>query len=170
MMARALQRAVDSFRVHPAALGVTVLLALVMQTYLPVRLPAARLFDFPLLVAIYIAIVRRNKTLAILICTGIGLLQDALASGLIGMFGMAKALTGYAAASASIKFELGDLVPRLSLTAALIALHGLFLAGLHHMLLDPPPHFQPLELGASILVNTGLGMVLFLLLDRLRKQ
>ena len=165
-----MQRAINSFRVHPAALVVTVLLALVMQTYLPVRLPSARLFDFPLLVAIYIAIVSRNKTGAVLICTGIGLVQDALASGLIGMFGMTKALTGYAAASASIKFELGDLVPRLSLTAALVAIHGLFLALLQYALLDPPPPFRPLELGASVLANTGLGMVLFLLLDRLRKQ
>src|SRR4030042_224126 len=108
-MARAIQRAVDAFRVHPAALAATVFLALVLQTYLPVRLPSARLFDFPLLVAIYIAMVRRNKTLAIAICTAIGLLQDALASGLGGMLGMAKGLTGYLAASASIKFELEDL-------------------------------------------------------------
>lgn len=169
-MAKAVQRAIDTFRMHPAALGVSVLLALVLQTYLPVRLPSARLFDFPLLVAIYIAIVRRNKILAILVCTGIGLLQDALASGLIGMFGMAKALVGYSAASASIKFELENLLPRLSLTSALVLLHELFLAFLHHVLLDPHPPFQFLELGASVLINTGFGMILFLLLDRLRKQ
>ena len=169
-MARALQRAVDAFRVHPAALGATVFLALVLQTYLPVRLPSARLFDFPLLVAIYIAIVRRNKTLAIAICTAIGLLQDALASGLIGMFGMAKALTGYLAASASIKFELEDLFARMGLTATLVTVHGLALALLHRVLLDPPPPFQVLEFAAGVLVNTGFGMVLFLLLDRLRKQ
>lgn len=169
-MAKALQRAVDSFRVHPAALGATVFLALVLQTYLPVRLPSARLFDFPLLVAIYIAIVRRNKILAIAICTAIGLLQDALASGLIGLFGMAKALTGYLAASASVKFELEDLFPRLGLTSSLVLIHGLTLALLHRVLLDPPPPFQFLDFAASVLVNTGFGMVLFLLLDRLRKQ
>lgn len=148
----------------------TVLLALVLQTYLPVRIPSARLFDFPLLVAIYIAMARRNKTLAIAICTFIGLLQDALASGLIGMFGMAKALTGYLAASASIKFELEDLFPRMGLTAALVMTHGLALALLQRVLLDPPPPFQILVLAAGVLVNTGFGMVLFLLLDRLRNQ
>ncbi len=169
-LAKALQRAVDSFRVHPAALGATVFLALVLQTYLPVRLPSARLFDFPLLVAIYIAIMNRNKMLAIAICTGIGLVQDALASGLIGMFGMAKALTGYLAASASIKFELEDLFARLGLTATLVLIHGSFLAFLHHVLLDPPPPFQLLDLASSALINTGFGLVLFLVLDRLRKQ
>jgi rod shape-determining protein MreD len=169
-MAKALQRAVDAFRVHPAALGATVFLALVLQTYLPVRLPSARLFDFPLLVAIYIAMVRRNKIVAIAICTAIGLTQDALASGLIGMFGMAKALTGYLAASASIKFELEDLFARMGLTATLVMIHGLTLALLHRVLLDPPPPFQILEFTAGVLVNTGFGMVLFLLLDRLRKQ
>jgi rod shape-determining protein MreD len=169
-MAKALQRAIDSFRVHPAALATTIFIALLLQTYLPVRVPSARLFDFPLLVAIYIAMVRRNKTLAIAICTAIGLAQDALASGLIGMFGMAKALTGYLAASASIKFELEDIFPRMGLTATLVLVHGLALALLHRVLLDPPPPFQILELAAGVLVNTGFGMVLFLLLDRLRKQ
>ena len=169
-MAKAVQRAIDSFRVHPAALGLTVFLALVLQTYLPVRLPSARLFDFPLLVAIYIAIVRRNKTLAILVCTAIGLVQDALAIGLIGMLGMAKALTGYLAASASIKFELEEVFPRLGLIAMVVLVHGLFLALLHRVLLDPPPPFQPLDLASSVLINTGFGVVFFLALDKLRKQ
>jgi rod shape-determining protein MreD len=169
-MAKSLQRALDSFRVHPAALATTVFLALVLQTYLPVRWPSARLFDFPLLVALYIAMIRRNKTLAIAVCTAIGLLQDALASGLVGMFGMAKALTGYLAASVAIKFELEALFPRMGLTAALVLVHGLALALLYRVLLNPPPDFRIVELAAAVLANTGCGMVLFLLLDRLRKQ
>jgi len=144
--------------------------ALLLQAFLPVRIPLARLFDLPLLVAIYFAVVRRNKVFAIGLGTGIGLLQDALSSGLIGMFGMAKGLVGYLAATASVKFEIEEIFGRLALTATLVLIHGLFLAVLHHVLLAPPPPFNPLELVSGTLVNAGLGLVLFLALDKLRKQ
>ncbi len=169
-MARQLQRAITAFRVHPAASWVTVFLALLLQAFLPVRLPLARLFDFPLLVVIYFAVVRRNKVFAIGLGTGIGLLQDALSSGLIGMFGMAKGLVCYLAAMASIKFELEDVFGRLALTVILVLIHGLFLAVLLHALLEPPPPFQIIDLASGTLVNAGFGLILFLALDRLRKQ
>ena len=100
----------------------------------------------------------------------IGLTQDALSSGLIGLFGMAKGLIGYLAATASVKFEIKDVFGRLALTASLVLTHGLFLAALHRVLLDPPPPFLPLVLVASTLANTGLGLVLYLALDRVQKQ
>lgn len=169
-MARQLQRALTAFRGHPAVLWVTVFIALLLQTVLPVRLPLARLFDFPLLVTIYFAVGRRNKIFAIVLGTVIGLAQDALSSSLIGMFGMAKALVGYLAATASVKFEIEDVFGRLALTASLVLFHGLVLAVLHRVLLDPPPPFQPLALAASTLANAGLGLALYLALDRMQKQ
>ena len=169
-MARQLQRAITAFRGHPAALWVTVFVALLLQTVLPVRMPLARLFDFPLLVTIYFAVGRRNKVFAIVLGTVIGLAQDALSSGLIGMFGMAKGLIGYLAATASIKFEIEDVFGRLALTASLVLVHGLVLAALHRVLLAPPPPFQPLALASSTLANAGLGLALYLALDRMQKQ
>jgi len=169
-MAKLLQRAITAFRGHPAVLWVTVFIALLLQTVLPVRLPLARVFDFPLLVTIYFAVGRRNKVFAIALGTVIGLTQDALSSGLIGLFGMAKGLIGYLAATASVKFEIEDVFGRLALTASLVLTHGLFLAALHRVLLDPAPPFQLLSLAASTLANTGLGLVLYLALDRLQKQ
>ena len=169
-MARQLRRAVTALRVHPAALYIAAFVALLLQTFLPVRIPPARLFDFPLLVAIYFAVVRRNKIFAIVLGMAIGLLQDALSSGLIGMFGMAKALVGYLAATSSVKFELEDIFTRLGLTAGLVLIHSLFLALLHRVLLDPPPPFHILDLASSTLINSGFGLILFLSLDRLRKQ
>jgi len=169
-MGREFRRAITAFRVHPAALYLAAFVALLLQTFLPVRIPSARLFDFPLLVAIYFAVVRRNKIFAIGLGMVIGLLQDALSSGLIGMFGMAKALIGYLAATASVKFELEDILARLGLTASLVLMHGLALALLHRVLLEPPPPFYILDLASSTLVNAGCGLVLFLALDELRKQ
>ena len=169
-MARQLQRAISAFRIHPAVLYIAAFTALLLQTFLPVQIPLARLFDFPLLVAIYFAVVRRNKIFAIGLGMVIGLLQDALSSGLIGMFGMAKALIGYLAATASVKFELEDIFARLGLTASLVLIHGLFLALLHRVLLEPPPPFHILDLASGTLVNAGCGLVLFLALDWLRKE
>jgi rod shape-determining protein MreD len=169
-MARQFQRAVTAFRVHPAALYIAAFVALLLQTFLPVQIPLARLFDFPLLVAIYFAVVRRNKIFAIALGMAIGLLQDALSSGLIGMFGMAKALIGYLAATASVKFEMEDIFARLGLMASLVLIHGLFLALLHRVLLDPPPPFVLLDLASATLINAGFGLVLFLALDKLRMQ
>jgi rod shape-determining protein MreD len=169
-MARQFQRAVTAFRVHPAVLYLAAFAALLLQTFLPLRMPLARLFDFPLLVAIYFAVVRRNKIFAIGLGMVIGLLQDALSSGLIGMFGMAKALIGYLAATASVKFELEDIFARLGLTTSLVLIHGLFLALLQRALLDPSPPFLILDLASATLINAGFGLVLFLALDKLRKQ
>ncbi len=169
-MTKAVQRVIKAFRVDPAIIWVATLFALVLQTFLPVRIPLARVFDFPLLVTIYFAVVRRNKIFAIGLGTAVGLLQDALSSGLIGMFGMAKGLVGYLAATATVKFELDHIFGRLALTATLVFIHGLTLAAVQQILLDAPAHFDLLELASSVLVNTGCGLVLFLALDKLRKQ
>jgi rod shape-determining protein MreD len=168
-MATRIQRPVEVFRMHPAALWVTTFVALLLQTVLPLKLPLARLFDFPLLVTIYFAVIRRNKLFAIGLGAGIGLLQDALSNSLIGVFGMAKGLTGYLAASASVKFELDDLFGRLALTATLVPIHALFLQLLQRGLLENPPPWQALELVSGSLVNVGLGLILFQVLDKFRR-
>ena len=154
---------------HPAILWLTVFVALLLQTFLPVKVPLARLFDFPLLAIIYFAVVRRDKVFAIGLGTGIGLLQDALSHSYFGIFGMAKALIGYLAASASVKFELDEVLARLALTGILVSVHGLALLALQRGLLEVPPLFQPLETASGVLVNVGLGLILFQVLDRFRR-
>ena len=168
-MATPAQRPIAVFRTHPAILWATVFVALLLQAFLPLKVPLARLFDFPLLVAIYFALVKRDKIFAIGLGAGMGLAQDALSNGFIGIFGMAKALTAYLAASASFKFELEEVVARLGLTAILVPIHGLFLLALQRGLLETPPAFQPLDLLSSALLNVGLGLILFHLLDRFRR-
>jgi len=154
---------------HPAILWSTVFAALLLQAFLPLKMPLARLFDVPLLVAIYFALVKRDKIFAIALGAAMGLAQDALSNGFIGIFGMAKALTAYLAASASFKFELDEVLTRLGLPAILVPVHGIFLLTLQRGLLENPPPFQPWDLLSSALLNVGLGLILFHLLDRLRQ-
>ena len=162
------QREVEAFRVHPATLWVTILVALLLQTFLPLKIPLAGLMDFPLLVTVYFTLVRQNKIFGIALGTGLGLMQDALSHGYVGMFGMAKALVGYLAASAAIRFNVESLLARSVVTASLVLLHNLCMAGLQHALLDSPPAFMALDLASAVLVNVALSLIVFPVLDRVR--
>jgi rod shape-determining protein MreD len=76
--------------------------------------------DLPLLVTVYFTLIRQNKIFGIALGTGLGLTQDALSHGYLGMFGMAKALVGYLAASAATRFNVESLFTRSVVTASLI--------------------------------------------------
>ncbi len=159
---------VEVFRVHQVTLWVAILVALLLQTILPLKIPVAGLMDFPLLVTVYFTLIRQNKIFGIALGTGLGLVEDALSHGYLGMFGMAKALVGYLAASAAAQFNVESLFARSAVAAGLVLIHNLAMAGLHRALLDPPPPFLPLDLVTSVLVNVALSLVLFPLLDRFR--
>jgi rod shape-determining protein MreD len=162
-------RPVVIFRVHPAVLTAVLLVALLLQTFLPLKVPLARLMDFPLLVTIYFALVRRDKVFGMGLGTGLGLLQDALSHGYIGIFGIAKAIVGYLAASAGTRFELESLVARTVLTSVFVLVHSLCIGVLQHALLETPPPIELLVSVSSLLVNVALGLILFQILDRLRR-
>jgi len=162
-------RPVAVFQIHPVILSVAVMVALLLQTFLPLKFPLARLMDFPLLVVIYFALMRRARVFGIAMGTGVGLLQDALSHGYIGIFGIAKAIVGYLAAQASTRFELESLVARTVLTGAFVLVHNLCLAALQHALQEAPPAFQPLREASAVLVNVALGLILFQILDRFRR-
>jgi len=162
------QREVEAFRVRTLTLGVTILVALLFQTFLPLKIPLAGLMDFPLLVTVYFTLVRQNKIFGIALGTSLGLMQDALSHGYLGMFGMAKAVVGYLAAYAAVRFNVESVFARSVVTASLVLLHNLCMGGLQHALLDSPPAFQALDLVSSVLVNVALSLMVFPLLDRFR--
>jgi rod shape-determining protein MreD len=147
---------------------VTILAALLLQTFLPLRIPLAGLADFPLLVIVYFTLVRQNKIFGIALGTGLGLVQDALSHGYLGMYGIPKALVGYLAASAAAWFNTESVFTRSVVTASLIFFHNLCMAGLQHALLDSPPAFVALDLASAVLVNVALSLIFFPVLDRFR--
>lgn len=163
------QRPVEVYRLSPVAFWGALFAALLLQRFLPLRINFAQFFDFPLLVTIYFALLRRSRIFGIGLGTGLGILQDAFSHGFLGIFGIAKALVGYLAASASFKFDLEQLLARLILTGGMVLAHDLFLQGLRRALLETVPPFQPLDLVVSLLANVSLALVLFLILDRFRR-
>lgn len=163
-----MRRSVEVYRVRPITLGATVFASFLLQSYLPVKLPVARLFDLPLLVAIYFSLLRRNKVFGLALGTGMGLVQDALSHGYLGMYGMALGLVGYLASAFSSKFDFDQIIPRILLAGGLILVHSVFLAGLEQTLLESPPPVQPWDMASGILVNIAIGLILFQLLDQFR--
>lgn len=159
----------EAYRAHPAVLSLLVFLSILLEVTLPPALPVAHLFQFPLLVVIYFSMIRENPTFGLAFGTAMGLLQDALSHGYLGQMGMAKALAGYLAAAAGLKFEFDNLLVRGLLIASLVFIHNGFLYLLTHNLLGLPPPFEPVQLVASILVNVALGLILFPLFDRLKR-
>jgi len=168
-MNQSVERTIAVYRVNPATLWASLFTALLLQTFLPLILPVARLFDLPLLAVIYFALLKRNRVFGIFLGAGVGLLQDALSHGAIGIFGMAKALVGYLAAWGSVKFNLEHTLPRFFLTGSLILAHSLILVGLRRVLFEVPPLSQPADLVSTVLVNVALALILFQALDRFKE-
>lgn len=162
------QRQVEVHRVHPAVMGIAIFLSLLLEVYLPLRIRWTRLVDFPLLVTIYFSLVRRDKIFAIGLGTGMGLIEDALSHHFIGMYGMAKALAAYLAASSGVKFDLEHFLPRIVLTAAFVLIHNLLFLGLQHLPESPPP-FIASTFASSIVLNVAVALVLFQALDRFKR-
>lgn len=169
LMAKPTDRTIAVYRFHPAAFVVSLFLAVLLQISLPVKLPLARLFDFPLILTIYFASIRRNKVFGVGLGTGLGLVQDALSHGLIGMFGIAKALAGYFSAWASIKINMEQLGARYILTGILVFGHSVVLLGLRSLLFESPPPFVPLDAASAVIVNVALALICFPILDRFKR-
>jgi rod shape-determining protein MreD len=168
-MAQSVERPIAVYRVHPATFWASVFAAILLQTFLPLILPLARLSDLPLLAVIYFALLRRNRVFGTLLGMGVGLLQDVLSHEYIGLFGMAKTMVGYIAAWGSVQFNLEHILPRFFLTGALIVVHSVVLLGLRRALLEVPPLSQPLDLLSSVLINVALALILFQGLDRFKQ-
>lgn len=163
------RRSIAVHKMHPAILYGSAGIALLLQTFLPLKFPIARLMDFPLLVAIYFAIMRRDKLFGIGFGTLIGLLQDALSHGFIGIYGIAKSIIGYLAATSSTSFDVESILTRAVLTGVFVLAHNLCVVGLQRLLLGSAPALRLLDTATAVMVNVALGLILFQILDRFRR-
>ncbi len=149
-------------------MGIAIFLSLLLQVYLPLKIRWTRLVDFPLLATIYFSLLRRDKIFAVGLGTGVGIVEDALSHHYLGMYGMAKALAGYLAATSSVRFNLDHFLPRIVLTSVFVLIHNLLFLGLQHLPETPPP-FTFMQFAASIALNVAVALVLFQALDRFKR-
>ena len=163
----------DINRLHPWIAVAAVIAALLLQAYLPL-LPLvssyANMADLPLLVAIYLALLRRNPVAGLLIGMGIGLAQDSLSHGPIGLYGIIKTLVGYACSSLTLVLAVESLGTRVILVCGFYVIHqGVFWL-LERVLLGQVMEFAWQRTFLLAFINGSLALVLYRFLDRFRER
>jgi rod shape-determining protein MreD len=145
-------------------------LALVLQAFLHKYGPWANLVDLPLLVTIYFGVSRRNPVSGMLLGAAIGIMQDALNhDNPIGLYGIAKTLVGYVASSVGARIDTEHPVSRFGLVFLLFHFHQIILAITQRVLLNHSAPLFTLHLLMNSVVTAASAVILFALLDRLRR-
>jgi len=148
----------------------TVAVALILQSFLPVHFRWGKTLELPLLVTIYFALSRRNPSSGLLLGMVVGLLQDSLSHTYLGIYGIAKTLVGFTASSLGSRIEVEHPVSRFFLTMAFCVFHNGVKALTERLLLGEHERFFTMHLLVVALVNASLAVFLFALLDRFRKR
>jgi len=154
----------------PVTIGVP-LAALIVQAYVPKYFPGfAKYVDLPLLVTIFFAMARRNPVAGLFTGAIIGLMQDMLGSGEIGIYGIAKTVVGYGASSLGVKLDVENAGARLLVTLGFYLVHSAVYFAVARGLVNST---QPWSWGPGMLaglVNAFLGVFLYFLLDRFKQR
>jgi rod shape-determining protein MreD len=154
----------------PVTIGIP-LLALFVQAFVPLRFPRFAVYlDVPLLVTIFFAMARRNPISGLLTGAVIGLAQDMLGHGPIGIYGIAKTVVGYGASSLGVKLDVENAGARLLVTLGFYLVHSAVYVIVARGLVNMT---QPWSWGNGILAglaNAVLGVFLYFLLDRFKQR
>jgi rod shape-determining protein MreD len=144
------------------------LVALLFQIYVPTFFHFLSFLEMPLLVVVYLALMRRNPVSGLLIGAGVGLAQDCWSKNPLGMFGITKTLVGYFAASIGMKLDVDNVLIRFLLAFFFYVFHQSFYWVMEHALLSQQSPFDlPAWIGLGVL-NALVGAALFHFLDKLR--
>jgi rod shape-determining protein MreD len=162
---------VEVHKYYGGTVLVTAFLALVIQAFLHKYGRWSELVDLPLLVTIYFGVSRRNPVTGMFLGGAIGILQDALShDNPIGLFGIAKTIIGYLASTIGARIDTQHPVSRLLLIFIFFHVHQAIFAVTERVLLNHPEPFFTLRLLLNSVVTAAFGVVLFALLDRLRRS
>jgi rod shape-determining protein MreD len=160
---------IEVHKFHAGVVTGSVILALVLEAFLPVHLRWAELVDLPLLVTIYFALSRRNPSAGLVLGMIIGVAQDSLSHTPIGLYGIAKTIVGFTASSIGARLDVEHPVARCLLTFAFFQLHNAVFVFISRLLLARPEPYLETRVMAASVVGSLLTIALFPLLDRLRK-
>jgi len=161
---------IEVHKFYGGAILIVAFLALVFQAFLHKYGRLAELIDLPLLVTVYFSLSRRNPVSGMFLGAAIGLVQDGLGhDSPIGLYGIAKTLVGFVAASIGGRIDTEHPLSRFALIFFFFHFHQSILTITQRVLLNHPSPFFTLRLFVDSLVCAAFGVVLFSLLDRLRK-
>lgn len=160
----------EQHRFPPAVAILVPLVAIFLQAYLPLRYPRFAVLDLPLIITVYFAVSRRNPISGTFLGSGIGLAQDALTHLPLGINGIIKALIGYLAASIGMRIDVENPGTRLLMMFFFSLLSSLLHVFIVRHLLEMAQAWYALHELLRALLNSFVAIILFSLLDRLRKR
>jgi rod shape-determining protein MreD len=163
---------IEVHKFRGGTIAAATIVALFLQTAVPVHFPKFALLDLPLLLTIYFGLSRRNPSTGLLLGMMIGLLQDSLSGPTvpIGLYGIAKTIVGYLASSIGARLDTEHPLARFALTILFFGVHQGVIVITRRLLLAQPEAWFTMHLAIGALVNAVVGVFLFMLLDRLRKS
>jgi len=146
------------------------LAAVVLQAWLPRLLGRFAYMDLPLLVTVYFALNRRSPIHGTLLGAVLGLAQDGLTQGAVGIHGIANTVCGFLAASVGIRIVVENNLIRMVMNFALTLLSSAVMLFVIRVLLGLAWHSNWLDELLRAAGNGAIGLVLFPLLDRTQVQ
>jgi rod shape-determining protein MreD len=161
---------VEVHKFYAGAVTIAVVAALLLEASLRASFRWADLLELPLLVTIYFALSRRNPSGGLLLGMVIGLLQDSLSHTPIGFYGIAKTLVGFMASSLGARIDVEHPLSRFMFTLFFFYVHNSVLVLISRVLMAQQQPYLTVRLLTASLVNAALAVVVFPLLDRLRKN
>jgi rod shape-determining protein MreD len=159
----------EAMRLQPGAAVGIVIAALVLQIALPMYVRWAGLLDLLLLVVVYLALLRRNVIVGLLSGAAIGIAQDALTHGPIGLFGIINTIIGYLGASVSQFVEVEYPGARSVLAGLFFLVHQALFWVIQGGLLGNPVALDLPRTLVLAAVHAGLSLPLYRLFDRFKK-
>ncbi len=160
---------IEVHKFHPGVVAGAAAIALVLQAFLPINFHWAARVELPLLVTLYFGLSRHNPSTGLLLGMVIGIVQDSLSRSPIGLYGIAKTVVGFAASSVGARLDVEHPLSRFALVFCFFHAHQGVLAATKRLLLNQQEPFYNTPLLIASLINAGLAVLLFPLLDRLRK-
>ena len=142
------------------------LAAVVLQAWLPRLLGRFAYMDLPLLVTVYFALNRRSPIHGTLLGALLGLAQDGLTQGAVGIHGIANTVCGFLAASVGIRIVVENNLIRMVMNFALTLLSSAVMLFVIRVLLGLAWHSNWLDELLRAAGNGLIGLVLFPALDR----
>ena len=167
---RSAETHIEVYKFRGGTILFVTILALIAQAFLPIYIPQVSILDLPLLITVYFGLSRRNPSTGLLLGMVIGLLQDSLSKTPLGLFGLSKTLIGFAASSIGGKLDTEHPAARFALTAVFFALHQGIVVLIQRLLLAHAEPWFTARLAIAALVNGTVGVILYFLLDRLRRS
>lgn len=148
-----------------AAAFAAIFLALAAQTTLAKYVFRSNTpIDLVLIVVVYVAI-KSGPVTGLLAGTVAGLIQDALAGGILGIGGLAKTMVGFMSGVLGTQFIVTAPLPRFLLLVLATGLHGAIFMGLYSLLdLRQFPSPYPTILGQA-LGNAFVGVIGFTVIE-----